>query len=298
MARTLAVLTFLALVTTSASAQAQAPDRFPTMDACKAAFRTGNYTVYVPTNRSGYGKNPVNNRTIIRSPLTQDGCVHELTAGGWHYVVRLKGTQYRWEVPTVGPRKILAEDECGNDADQVVYLPTPTSMAPAAVTRGEPGLQGLPCDPALDPLCRGPEGNPGENGKNGSVRPGVIAGVVAGIVTGIVAWRLLSRSDHNDASAAPALCMDKTALNFGQTGPCKPDPNGVHSDSSIVKCTSTVAGVCPGTNLIPVSGTKFALSPVVTENKTGLALNKSTYGAMIVQDKKVHGWSFAISHSF
>ena len=240
-ARTIVVLMFLAVGFSSAKAQqVDAPNKFSSMRECEVAFRSGNYQVYIPTNRSGYGKNPVNNRTIIRAPLPQNACVHEITDVGWRYVVQLQGTEYRWKVGPSGGRTILAQDECGNDANEVLFLGVGPIVSPAGVTKGDKGDKG---DPGArgSPGARGDRGPRGYDGRDFSWKPVAVAtGIAAGVggIWALVKWWNDSR--HHDKPAPP--------------------PPGVASDSTKVTCTGTP---CTGRPLrAPSNSPGLMLDPV------------------------------------
>ncbi len=113
--------------------------------------------------------------------------------------------------------------------------------------------------------CNGANGNDGQDGADAGVdlfpcnnSPAWAVGCIgAAIAGGILIAKSRNGSDDDDDSSR---CWVQGSLNYGEKGACKKDPNGVHTDSITVKCTSTIAGVCPGTNKIPSTSTSTLIA--------------------------------------
>jgi len=118
----------LGLLLGTSALQAQSNDQFfRSAEECLAGPR--NY--YTPKYLSGRGKNPVDGVKIVRAPLESDACVYLHVVGRYAWVWQKEGTPYRWLKMSNGSLRIMARDDCGNNAPLVVY-PKP---APADVTR-------------------------------------------------------------------------------------------------------------------------------------------------------------------
>ena len=130
------VLSFALVMSTTVSAQ-QKPNMFPTPDACKDAYQSGNYTPYVAMSTRLHDKNPADGVKRVVIPLEADACIHPLTMAGKQWVVELKGFPMRWETNADGSLKETpyAMDVCGNPNDGILYLsvttPAPKAAAPA-----------------------------------------------------------------------------------------------------------------------------------------------------------------------
>ena len=91
------------------------PDRFKTMRECADAVESGNFTYYVPSFLTGHKALATGEELV---PLEEKACVNLHIVGGNSFVPQPRGTQY---VRKDG--KITRRWDCGNDADQIFYVP-------------------------------------------------------------------------------------------------------------------------------------------------------------------------------
>lgn len=141
MAKVLAVLVFLALGFSSATAQVRySVDKFySAKEACLAGPRNFYESVY----KNDAWKNPVGGN-IVKAPLESDACVHLHVVGGYAWVWQHAGEEYRWRRNVDGTLSILSRDDCGNMAYGIAYpspTPGPVANPPVGVTKGNPPRQ-------------------------------------------------------------------------------------------------------------------------------------------------------------
>src|SRR3989344_8712947 len=93
------------------------PDRFKMMQECVDALTSGNFTYYVPSFLTGHKALATGEELV---PLEERACVNLHIVGGNSFVPQSRGTQF---VRKDG--KITHRWDCGNDADQIFYIPAP-----------------------------------------------------------------------------------------------------------------------------------------------------------------------------
>lgn len=138
------------------------PDRFGNGDEgerrCITALNSGEYRIYVPEDLRGTWRMPLDDKVHFRVVLSRDACVHmKIETGKMEFVPQKADTVFR-ATRVKGIAVIYARDDCGNEADKIVYPPLKFTVGPMG-PMGPQGLQG--------PM--GPQGPKGDNGKDAVV---------------------------------------------------------------------------------------------------------------------------------
>lgn len=102
--------------TVSSSRSAYAPNKFKTYEDALAAYQSGNFSYYNPSDLRAYGKNPIDGTTKVLIPLEQDAIIQSPVVGGIYYVIMQTGSGFRWYRDSYGcvADKPYAIDACGN----------------------------------------------------------------------------------------------------------------------------------------------------------------------------------------
>lgn len=92
------------------------PNKFKTYEEAVAAYRSGNFSYYFPSDLRSYGKLPVDGVSRVLIPLEQDAVVQSPVVGGIYYVIMQTGSKFRWYKNSDGcvADTPYAIDACGN----------------------------------------------------------------------------------------------------------------------------------------------------------------------------------------
>ena len=126
----------VALATMSTSVNAQDSD-FGSYEACDAALKSGNFSIYVPVDVSRKNVNPIDGIRVFGVKLEADQCRFQKTMKGMRWVVQKGDTRMRARRDASGELVVFARDDCGNEdkTPDPAPAPTPVTATPPPPTQ-------------------------------------------------------------------------------------------------------------------------------------------------------------------